>query len=104
MPSPKLKQIVALLIATFWSTAAFAATGGGLPWESSLQTIVNSLSGPVALLLSPAAIIVTGIAVMFSEGGSMARKAAGVVLGISIVAGATSILTNVFGLTTGATF
>jgi hypothetical protein len=41
---------------------------------------------------------------MFSEGGSMMRRAAGVGLGISIVAGSTTILANVFGLTTGATF
>jgi hypothetical protein len=34
----------------------------------------------------------------------MMRRAAGVGLGISIVAGSTTILANVFGLTTGAAF
>jgi len=99
-----LVRVVAGLSLCFWTTPLLAATGTGLPWESSLTTIVNSLTGPVALLISTAAIIITGFTVMFSEGGSMMRRAAGVGLGISIVAGSTTILANVFGLTTGATF
>jgi len=34
----------------------------------------------------------------------MMRRAAGVGLGISIVAGASTILANIFGLTSGAAF
>lgn len=99
-----LPSFVSGLSLCLWTTPLLAASGSGLPWESSLTTIVNSLTGPVALLISTVAIIITGFAVMFSEGGSMMRRAAGVGLGISIVAGSTTILANVFGLTTGAAF
>jgi len=98
----KTAFITALLVV--WTSPALAAQNNSLPWESSLQTIVNSLTGPVALLISTAAIIITGFTVMFSEGGSMMRRAAGVGLGISIVAGASTILANIFGLTSGAAF
>ena len=100
----KTKTIVASTLVSIWSAPVLAASSTTLPWESSLSTIVNSLTGPVAVLVSTAAVIITGFVVMFSEGGSMMRRAAGVGLGISIVAGATTILANVFGLATGATF
>lgn len=100
----KTKAIAASAVLSIWATPVLAASSTTLPWESSLSTIVNSLTGPVAILVSTAAVIITGFAVMFSEGGSTMRKGAMVGLGISIVAGASTILANVFGLATGATF
>jgi len=88
---------------SFTATSALAQTST-LPWETSLQTIMNSLNGPVAMMVSTAAIIICGIAIMNSEGGGMVKRASSVGLGISLLAGATTILQTVFGMTGGATF
>ena len=49
---------------------AFAAqTGGNLPWEGPLQTLVTSLTGPVAYAISVVAIVALGAGLAF--GGEM---------------------------------
>lgn len=92
-----------ILALTLTTTSAQAQTSS-LPWETSLQTVLNSLNGPVAMMVSTAAIIICGIAIMNSEGGGMVKRASSVGLGISLLAGATTILQTVFGMTGGAIF
>jgi type IV secretory pathway VirB2 component (pilin) len=61
-----------------------AGGGGGMPWETPLQTLIDSLTGPVAKAIGIAAIVCLGIGIAFSEGGSMLRKALFVVFGLAI--------------------
>jgi type IV secretion system protein TrbC len=61
-------SVVALLLLS--NIGAFAAqTGGNLPWEGPLQTLVTSLTGPVAYAISVVAIVALGAGLAF--GGEM---------------------------------
>lgn len=60
------------------------AAGAGLPWESRLQELLASLTGPVAQVLGTAAIVFVGLGLAFSEGGGIMRRALWVVFGLSI--------------------
>ena len=52
---------------------AFAAnTGSNLPWEGPLQTLVTSLTGPVAYAISIVAIVALGAGLAF--GGEMSES------------------------------
>ncbi len=66
------------------TTAAVAATSGGMPWEGPLNQLLTSLSGPVARVIGGVAIIGLGIGLAFSEGGSTMRKALWVVVGLAL--------------------
>jgi type IV secretion system protein TrbC len=59
-------------------------SSGGMAWDSQIQTLVADLTGPVAKGIGIAAIVCLGIAIAFSEGGSMLRKALFVVLGLTL--------------------
>jgi len=73
----------------FTTHVAFAASTG-MPWEAPLDQLLSSLSGPVSRVIGAVAIIGMGIGLAFSEGGSLARKALWVVLGLTIAFNATS--------------
>ncbi len=76
----------------------FASTTTGLPWESPLSTLKDSLSGPVALSISIIGIVVGGIMLVF--GGEMSeftRRLIMIVLVVAVIIGANSLLTVLFG-------
>lgn len=81
--------------------AAHAATGGGgLPWETPLQTLSNSISGPVAYGLSLIGLVVSGGVLIFMGGelNHFARIVVQVVLVISfIIAGKNTMSTFGWG-------
>lgn len=83
------------------ATPAFAA-GSGMPWEGPLQQVVDSITGPVARAAAVIAIVVSGIAIMFSEGGGGIRKLAFVGLGIAVMFAAVSFFLGFFGFAGGA--
>jgi type IV secretory pathway VirB2 component (pilin) len=58
---------VIVLFALLLPVAAHAATGGGgLPWETPLQTLSNSISGPLAYGLSLIGLVVSGGVLIFT--------------------------------------
>ena len=74
---------------------------GGLPWESPLNTIRDSLKGPVALAISLIGIVVTGAMLIFGgEINEFARRVIMLVLVVALLVQANSLLTNLF--TSGA--
>lgn len=95
------------LIVILWSVAlatpAFASSsGGGLPWESPLQQIQQSITGPVAGFIALAAVAIAGGMLIFGgELNDFARRLMYVVLVAGILLGATTIV-GLFGAT-GAT-
>lgn len=93
------KSLFILLLGLFAAEFALAAaSGGGLPWESPLNTIKDSLTGPVAGVISLVAIVVSGVALIFGgDFSGFVRGLINVVLVISIVIGASSLLSNLFG-------
>lgn len=84
------------------SPSAFAA-GAGLPWESRLEALLASLTGPVAQVLGTAAIVIVGLGLAFSEGGGLMRKILWVVLGLSVAFSAATWGLPFLGFGGGAT-
>lgn len=84
-----------LVFALFALAPAFASTGGGgnLPWESPLQQIQQSITGPVAGFIALAAVAVAGGMLIFGgELNDFARRLMYVVLVAGILLGATQIV------------
>lgn len=90
-----------LLAGVFAAAPAFAA-GSGMPWETPLQNVVDSVTGPVARAAAVIAIVVAGITIIFSEGGGGVRKLAFVGLGIAIMFAAVTFFLDFFGFAGGA--
>ncbi|OYW97674.1 MAG: conjugal transfer protein TrbC [Caulobacter vibrioides] len=92
-------------IAMLVAGPAWAAGGGtAMPWETPLETIMQSLSGPVAKAVGIIAIVLTGLGFAFSEGGSVLRRGIGIVFGLAIAFTATTFITSFFNMTAGAAF
>jgi type IV secretion system protein VirB2 len=75
-----------------------------MPWEAPLQTVADSITGPVAKAIGIIAIAITGLGFAFAEGGSALRKGLGIVFGLAIAFTATTFLTSFFSVTSGAVF
>lgn len=76
----------------------------GLPWESPLEKILNSLTGPVAKILGVIAIVIAGFGIAFGEAGSGMRRLFQVILGLSIAFTASTMMVSLFGFSGGAVF
>jgi len=103
----KLKSIKPSLIGAALALGILAAApahaaGSGMPWETPLENIVDSITGPVARAAAVIAIVMAGITVIFSEGGGGVRKLAFVGLGIAIMFAAVSFFLDFFGFAGGA--
>ncbi|MDP1598516.1 TrbC/VirB2 family protein [Phenylobacterium sp.] len=98
---------IGILVVAFAAVASGAhAAGGGtaMPWDGPLQTIADSITGPVAKAVGVIAIAVTGLGVAFAEGGSWVRRGLGIVFGLAIAFTASSFAASFFGFTGGAGF
>jgi len=96
--------LAAFVAVTVALPAWAGTTGTAMPWETPLQTVQESLSGPVAKAVGIIAIVATGIGFAFSEGGSTLRKGIGIVFGLAIAFTATTFITSFFNVTAGAVF
>lgn len=81
-----------------------AGVGASMPWEGPLDTVMQSLSGPVAKAVGIIAIVLTGLGFAFAEGGSALRKGIGIVFGLAIAFTATTFISTFFDMTAGAAF
>ena len=79
----------ALLIQVLVASTAFASSAG-MPWETPLNQLLDSLTGPVSRVIGAVSIIGLGIGIAFSDGGGMMRKALWVVMGLAIAFNAIS--------------
>jgi type IV secretion system protein TrbC len=98
-----LVATLAILAVTVMSDPAFASSGGGLPWETPLNKVKDSLSGPVALAVGVIAFFAGGAMLVF--GGEMtdfARRAALVVLACGFLLGGSNLLTTLYGTTSSS--
>ena len=80
------------------------ASGSGMPWESWLQKILDSISGPVAKIVGAIVIILSGLGMASGEGGAGARKWVMVAFGLSIAFTAVSFFLNFLGFSGGVAF
>lgn len=68
----------------------------GLPWETPLQKIMQSISGPVAKILGVIVIVLAGLGLAFGEVGSGVKRLLQVVLGLAIAFSAASIISSLY--------
>jgi type IV secretion system protein TrbC len=89
-----------VLLAT--STPAYAG-GSSMPWEAPLQSILESIEGPVAKIVAVIIIIVTGLSLAFGETSGGFRRLIQIVFGLSIAFAASSFFLSFFSFGGGAT-
>ena len=65
---------------TFGSPAL--AAGSSMPWEAPLQSILDSIQGPVAKIMAVIIIILTGITLAFGDTSGGVSRVFQVVLGL----------------------
>ncbi|MET0545595.1 MAG: TrbC/VirB2 family protein [Caulobacterales bacterium] len=96
------KSACALIALGLFAAAPAYAAGSGMPWETPLENIVDSITGPVARGAAVIAIVLAGVTIIFSEGGGGVRKLAFVGLGIAIMFAAVGFFLDFFGFAGGA--
>lgn len=91
---------LALTLSLVLIEPAFASSGGGgLPWESPLQQIQQSITGPVAGFIALAAVAIAGGMLIFGgELNDFARRLCYIALVGGVLLGATQIVA-LFGAT-----
>ena len=85
-----------------WVAGPAHAAGSGMPWEAPLQQVVDSITGPVARAAGVIAIVMVGITIAFTEGGSALRKFAYVGAGLTLAFWAATGVVSLFGFAGGA--
>lgn len=83
-------------------TAPAYAAGSNMPWEAPLQSILESIQGPVAKIVAVMIIIVTGLTLAFGDTSGGARKMIQIVFGLSIAFAASSFFLSFFSFGGGA--
>ncbi|GAB7259632.1 TrbC/VirB2 family type IV secretion system protein [Dickeya ananatis] len=91
----------ALVVSLLWGLTAYAS-GSSMPWESPLQSILESIQGPVARIIAVIIIITTGLALAFGDTSGGFRKLIQIVFGLSIAFAASSFFLSFFSFAGGA--
>lgn len=92
-----------LLAALMLMTAGTAkASGSSMPWETPLQSILDSIQGPVSKIIAVIIIISTGLALAFGDTSGGFRKLIQIVFGLSIAFAASSFFLSFFSFSGGA--
>lgn len=77
---------------------AAAGTGGGLPYESWLTKVKDSVTGPVAFAVSLIGIVVSGAVLIFGgEMNAFFRTLVFIVLVMALIVGANNLMQGLFG-------
>jgi len=90
------------LIATLLYAAQSSAAGSSMPWEAPLQSILDSVQGPVAKIVAVIIIIVTGLSLAFGDTSGGFRRLIQIVFGLSIAFAASSFFLTFFSFAGGA--
>lgn len=78
------------------------AAGSGMPWEVPLESILQSIEGPVARIIAVIIIIITGLSLAFGDTSGGFRRLLQIVFGLSIAFAATSFFLTFFSFGGGA--
>lgn len=87
-------RFAAMLCGLFilFAMPSFAQTN---PWESAVQALQTSMTGPIAKGCSLVAIVVGGLMFAFGEGGSK-KMLSGIIFGLGMALGAANFMTWLF--------
>ena len=90
-----LTMVGLVLISSVVSYASSTSTG--LPWETPLQTVKQSLTGPVAAGISVVGIAAGGMALVFGgELSEFAKRACYAVIATGAIVGAGTLMSTLF--------
>ena len=78
------------------------AAGSSMPWEGPLQSILESIQGPVARIVAVIIIIATGLALAFGDTSGGFRKLIQIVFCLTIAFAASSFFLSFFSFSGGA--
>lgn len=92
----------AACIAMMLISAPAHASGSSMPWEAPLQSILQSIEGPVAKIIAVIVIIVTGLSLAFGDTSGGFRRLIQIVFGLSIAFAASSFFLSFFSFGGGA--
>jgi len=92
--------VLAVVMAALTGTAK--AAGSNMPWEAPLQSILESIQGPVAKIVAVIIIIVTGLTLAFGDTSGGFRRLIQIVFGLSIAFAASSFFLSFFSFSGGA--
>jgi type IV secretion system protein VirB2 len=73
-----------------------------MPWETPLQSIVDSVQGPVAKVVGVIIIVITGLTLAFGDTSGGFRRLIQIVFGLSIAFAASSFFLSFFSFGGGA--
>ena len=90
------------LVVTMMMAPAAHAAGSSMPWEAPLQSILESIEGPVAKILAVIIIIITGLTLAFGDTSGGFRRLIQIVFGLSIAFAASSFFLSFFSFGGGA--
>jgi type IV secretion system protein TrbC len=94
---------VCLLLGLWFCIALPAhAAGSNMPWEAPLQSVLESIQGPVARIMAVIVIITTGLTLAFGDTSGGFRKLVQIVFGLSIAFAASSFFLTFFSFAGGA--
>ncbi|WP_374005801.1 TrbC/VirB2 family protein [Delftia lacustris] len=93
---------LALAVLLCLLAGAAQAAGSSMPWEGPLQSILESIQGPVARIVAVIIIIATGLALAFGDTSGGFRKLIQIVFGLSIAFAASSFFLSFFSFSGGA--
>ncbi len=99
--NPTLRA-AALAGALLLFVGAAHAAGSNMPWEAPLQSILDSVQGPVARIVAVIIIIATGLTLAFGDTSGGFRKLVQIVFGLSIAFAASSFFLAFFSFSGGA--
>ncbi len=91
-----------ILFVSMMLAPAAHASGSSMPWEAPLQSILQSIEGPVAKILAVIIIIVTGLTLAFGDTSGGFRRLIQIVFGLSIAFAARSFFLSFFSFGGGA--
>lgn len=91
-----------LLLLAAGLLARVHAAGSSMPWEAPLESILESVQGPVARIVAVIVIVVTGLTLAFGDTSGGFRRLIQIVFGLSIAFAASSFFLSFFSFSGGA--
>ena len=98
----RLAMAASVVIVGFLTAPAAHASGSSMPWEAPLQSILESIEGPVAKIIAVIIIIITGLTLAFGDTSGGFRRLIQIVFGLSIAFAASSFFLSFFSFGGGA--
>ena len=101
-PYRRLTTALSAIVLTTVMAPAAQASGSSMPWEAPLQSILQSIEGPVAKIIAVIIIITTGLTLAFGDTSGGFRRLIQIVFGLSIAFAASSFFLSFFSFGGGA--